>query len=194
MAGPLVSGSRRAGDNHQPRLRSGGRRRNDEALELEQKLPDVPHVQNPDRVAAARVAIEEFECQLILLDDAFQHRRIHRDSTSCCSMRWSHLDSAMFFRAECFASRCRVCDGLTWWPSRGPIWSMRLSAAGFNQSSAATLPPRCGSSATMCRASCDRQAARERRSPRSPIARSPPSAASAIRPDFGGHSNNAVSR
>jgi tetraacyldisaccharide 4'-kinase len=53
--------------------------RNDEALELEQKLPNVPHVQNPDRVAAARMAIEEFECQLILLDDAFQHRRIHRD-------------------------------------------------------------------------------------------------------------------
>ena len=53
--------------------------RNDEALELEQKLPDVPHVQNPDRVAAARLAIEEFESQVILLDDAFQHRRIHRD-------------------------------------------------------------------------------------------------------------------
>jgi len=52
---------------------------NDEAIELEQKLPDVPHVQNPDRVAAAKMAIEEFGCQLILLDDAFQHRRIHRD-------------------------------------------------------------------------------------------------------------------
>ncbi len=53
--------------------------RNDEALELEQKLPDVPHLQNPDRVAAAETAIEEFECQLILLDDAFQHRRLGRD-------------------------------------------------------------------------------------------------------------------
>jgi len=53
--------------------------RNDEALELEQKLPDVPHVQNPDRVAAARMAIAEFDSQFILLDDAFQHRRIHRD-------------------------------------------------------------------------------------------------------------------
>ncbi len=53
--------------------------RNDEALELEQKLPDVPHVQNPDRVAAARLAIEEFESQLILLDDGYQHRRIRRD-------------------------------------------------------------------------------------------------------------------
>ena len=47
---------------------------NDEALELERKLPDVPHLQNPDRVAAARTAIAEFEAQLILLDDAFQHR------------------------------------------------------------------------------------------------------------------------
>ena len=52
---------------------------NDEAMELAQKLPDVPHLQDPDRVAAARVAVEEFRCQLILLDDAFQHRRIARD-------------------------------------------------------------------------------------------------------------------
>lgn len=53
--------------------------RNDEALELEQRLRDVPHLQHPDRVLAARMAIEEFECQVILLDDAFQHRRIARD-------------------------------------------------------------------------------------------------------------------
>lgn len=53
--------------------------KNDEALELEQSLPDVPHVQNPDRVAAANRAIEKFSAQLILADDAFQHRRLHRD-------------------------------------------------------------------------------------------------------------------
>lgn len=53
--------------------------RNDEAAELEQRLPDVPHVQNPDRVAGALMAVEEFDCQAILLDDAFQHRRIGRD-------------------------------------------------------------------------------------------------------------------
>ena len=53
--------------------------RNDEALELEEKLPDVPHLQNPNRVEAAQTAIEELETQLIVLDDAFQHRRIHRD-------------------------------------------------------------------------------------------------------------------
>lgn len=53
--------------------------RNDEALELEQKLPDVPHLQHADRVEGARTAIEEFESQVILLDDGFQHRRLTRD-------------------------------------------------------------------------------------------------------------------
>ena len=52
---------------------------NDEALELAQKLPGVPHVQNPDRVAGAREAIERHGCQMIVLDDGFQHRRLHRD-------------------------------------------------------------------------------------------------------------------
>jgi tetraacyldisaccharide 4'-kinase len=52
---------------------------NDEGRELEARLPDVPHVQNPDRVAGARMAVEEFDSQAIVLDDAFQHRRIGRD-------------------------------------------------------------------------------------------------------------------
>lgn len=52
---------------------------NDEARELEQQLPDVPHLQNPDRVAAMHVAVEELETQVILLDDGFQHRRLARD-------------------------------------------------------------------------------------------------------------------
>ena len=51
---------------------------NDEAKELEQRLPEVPHLQNPDRVAAARVAATQLGSQVILLDDAFQHRRIGR--------------------------------------------------------------------------------------------------------------------
>jgi len=53
--------------------------RNDEALELELALPDVPHLQNPNRVEAAQTAIGEFDAQLILLDDGFQHRRLARD-------------------------------------------------------------------------------------------------------------------
>lgn len=52
---------------------------NDEAAELHQRLPDVPHVQDPDRVAAAQIAVDELETQLILMDDGFQHRRLHRD-------------------------------------------------------------------------------------------------------------------
>jgi tetraacyldisaccharide 4'-kinase len=52
---------------------------NDEALELQQSLPNVPHVQNPDRVAAAERAIAQFRSQVIVLDDGFQHRRLARD-------------------------------------------------------------------------------------------------------------------
>ncbi len=52
---------------------------NDEARELAQKLPGVPHVQNPDRVAAAKMAIDQFGSQVIVLDDGFQHRRIARN-------------------------------------------------------------------------------------------------------------------
>lgn len=59
----------------------GARRgaRNDEALELELLLPGVPHVQDRDRVAAARRILAADPNQLILLDDGFQHRRLHRD-------------------------------------------------------------------------------------------------------------------
>jgi tetraacyldisaccharide 4'-kinase len=53
--------------------------RNDEALELAEKLPRVPHLQNADRVVAARVAVQELGCQAIVLDDGFQHRRLRRD-------------------------------------------------------------------------------------------------------------------
>lgn len=53
--------------------------KNDEALELEQALPDVPHLQAPDRVEIARAAIDELESQVLVLDDGFQHRRLARD-------------------------------------------------------------------------------------------------------------------
>ena len=75
----LAAAARYPRDHRQPRLRRRSGRQNDEALELELRLPDVPHLQNPDRVAAAQTAIEEFECQAIVLDDGFQHRRLVRD-------------------------------------------------------------------------------------------------------------------
>jgi tetraacyldisaccharide 4'-kinase len=53
--------------------------RNDEAMVLEENLPDVPHLQDRDRVALATRAVEELEAELLVLDDGFQHRRLHRD-------------------------------------------------------------------------------------------------------------------
>jgi tetraacyldisaccharide 4'-kinase len=53
--------------------------RNDEAMVLEENLPDVPHYQGADRVALAQTAIEESESEVLVLDDGFQHRRLARD-------------------------------------------------------------------------------------------------------------------
>ncbi len=69
---------------------------NDEAIELHERLPDVPHVQDPDRVAGATLAIDEFMSQIILLDDGFQHRRLHRDLDivvidATCPFGYDHL-------------------------------------------------------------------------------------------------------
>jgi tetraacyldisaccharide 4'-kinase len=52
---------------------------NDEGRVLEENLPDVPHLQGADRVALARVAVEELESEVLVLDDGFQHRRLARD-------------------------------------------------------------------------------------------------------------------
>src|SRR5262249_25601484 len=45
--------------------------RNDEALVLEENLPEVPHMQGVDRAALAAVAVDELETELIVLDDGF---------------------------------------------------------------------------------------------------------------------------
>lgn len=54
-------------------------RPNDEARELADKLPNVPHLQDRDRVAAGRQAIQQHQADILVLDDAFQHRRLFRD-------------------------------------------------------------------------------------------------------------------
>ena len=53
--------------------------RNDEAMELEHRLPDVPHLQDPDRHRMTNIAVEELGSEAIVLDDGFQHRQLHRD-------------------------------------------------------------------------------------------------------------------
>src|SRR5262249_6499892 len=52
---------------------------NDEGRVLEENLPDVPHLQDRDRVRSARIAVEELEAEVLVLDDGFQHRRLARD-------------------------------------------------------------------------------------------------------------------
>jgi len=52
---------------------------NDEKKLLEALCPATPHVQDPDRLAAARRAVAEHGCDVLVLDDGFQHRRLNRD-------------------------------------------------------------------------------------------------------------------
>lgn len=52
---------------------------NDESLVLDCLCPGVPHLQLPDRVAGAKRAVAEHGVDLLILDDGFQHRRLHRD-------------------------------------------------------------------------------------------------------------------
>lgn len=53
---------------------------NDEKLLLDRLCPGIPHIQNPDRVAGARDAIDGHGCDILVLDDGFQHRRLRRDT------------------------------------------------------------------------------------------------------------------
>ena len=50
----------------------------DEAAELAILLPGTPHVADRDRVAAAAAAARQ-DADIVVLDDGFQHRRLHRD-------------------------------------------------------------------------------------------------------------------
>lgn len=59
--------------------RSDSTGENDEKRVLALKCPNVPHQQDPDRVTASMKLIGEGSVSAIVLDDAFQHRRIHRN-------------------------------------------------------------------------------------------------------------------
>ncbi len=52
---------------------------NDESIEFNERLPEVPVLLGKDRLASARLAMEEFHPQCLLLDDGFQHWKLARD-------------------------------------------------------------------------------------------------------------------
>jgi len=51
---------------------------NDEAELIRELLPDVPHVWDADRAKAGKVLVKERQCNVVILDDGYQHRRVHR--------------------------------------------------------------------------------------------------------------------
>ncbi len=51
----------------------------DEAILLARRLPDVPVVVGADRFQAGQEALRRFRLNVLLLDDGFQHRQLHRD-------------------------------------------------------------------------------------------------------------------
>jgi tetraacyldisaccharide 4'-kinase len=70
---------------------------NEEAAELALRCPDVPHVQDPDRLRAIRDRLASGEaCDVAVLDDGFQHRRLARDLDivlldALCPFGYGHL-------------------------------------------------------------------------------------------------------
>jgi tetraacyldisaccharide 4'-kinase len=58
---------------------SGDGEKSDEQMMLCENLPAVPHVTGADRVVCAVVARRKHDARVVILDDAFQHRRLGRD-------------------------------------------------------------------------------------------------------------------
>lgn len=103
-------------------------RPNDEALELARMLPDVPHLQHPDRRVIARQALEGRPRQVLLLDDGFQHRRLARD-----------LDIVLLDALEPFGYGYLLPRGLL----REPVASLRRAdVIGLSRSDAVPPPQR----------------------------------------------------
>jgi tetraacyldisaccharide 4'-kinase len=64
--------------------RAEGEILNDEGQVIAQRFPDLPQIQNPDRVASGRQLVAQHGVDLVVLDDGFQHRRIKRDLDILC--------------------------------------------------------------------------------------------------------------
>ena len=52
---------------------------NDEFMEMSHRLPNIPHLQHPKRAEAIQKLLQTEQVDLIILDDAFQHRQVERN-------------------------------------------------------------------------------------------------------------------
>lgn len=59
--------------------KTSGFEMSDEPALLAKNCPGVQVIVNPDRLAGAKKAIEQYHCEVLVLDDGFQHRRLNRD-------------------------------------------------------------------------------------------------------------------
>jgi tetraacyldisaccharide 4'-kinase len=57
----------------------GGEEAGDEPYLLAKRVPDAPVIVSKDRFAACAFAVKQFGAEVMVLDDAFQHLRLHRD-------------------------------------------------------------------------------------------------------------------
>ncbi len=61
------------------RMRASVKAAGDELCMLARYVPDAIVIADENRYRAAKFAVERFDCRIILLDDCFQHRYVHRD-------------------------------------------------------------------------------------------------------------------
>ncbi len=131
-----------------------GSMENDEARELMERLPDVPLLLGADRVESARIAAMELEMELCLLDDGYQHRRLHRNADivlidalvpfgyGYCLPRGllreplrglARADVLLITRAEAVSSEeCqRITTTLRRWNRHAPVLACRMEPIGW---------------------------------------------------------------
>ena len=82
----------------------------DEPVLMARAAAGVPVIVGPDRHLSGRCAVNRFDCNVLILDDGFQHRRLHRD-----------LDILLVDQEKPFGNGFLLPAG----PLREPVASMR---------------------------------------------------------------------
>lgn len=79
----------------------------DEALMIQRKVPEAKVIVGADRVATAQSYLKEGQCDVFILDDAFQHRKIKRQLDIVA------IDTLQLFGNECVIPRGILREPLT---------------------------------------------------------------------------------